>query len=76
MSLEDNLKTPSAFGTLGQVSGLDEEEIVDSFERALLEKQEEEDEEEGCPIGCPHKLYLHKEITDQVLLCSLCDCSF
>lgn len=43
---------------------------------AMTSEMEEEDQEADCPVGCPHKLYLHKEITDQVLLCSLCDCSF
>ncbi|KKN70522.1 hypothetical protein LCGC14_0429530 [marine sediment metagenome] len=54
-------------------STLDEE---DEMEQALIAEVEEEDKEADCPVGCPHKLYLHKEITDQVLLCSLCDCSF
>jgi hypothetical protein len=54
----------------------DMDDYVDEALEVMASEMEEEDQEEDCPIGCPHKLYLHKEITDQVLLCSLCDCSF
>jgi len=66
----------AAFGLLGQISGLDENEIDNSFERALLEEQELEDEKEDCPLSCPHKLDEHWEITAQVLKCKHCECTF
>ena len=54
----------------------DEDEIEVEMTEAIITEIEEEDEKPDCPIGCSHKLYLHNEVTDQVLLCSICDCSF
>ena len=53
-----------------------EDEIEAEMTEAIITEIEEEDEELDCPIGCPHKLYLHNEVTDQVLSCKLCECTF
>ena len=53
-----------------------EDEIEAEMTEAIITEMEEEDEELDCPIGCPHKLYLHNKVTDQVLSCKLCECTF
>ena len=61
---------------LDEIPFTDMDDYVDEALNAMASEMEEEDEELDCPVGCPHKLYLHNEVTDQVLLCSKCECSF